>query len=126
MMRRVAIPVTEDRLSEFFGECSHYEIYEIDRKIRSRREAKFPQGIVAARLPGWLEENGITDVITYRVNPQIIRLLVSKKVNLFVGIAIDTPQRLIENYLQGKLESDEKIIQEITYTTNNEEDYIIY
>jgi len=51
------------------------------------------------------------------VNPKIINLFASKKVNLFVGVPIDSPEKLIEAYLQGKLESDEKIIQEITYST---------
>lgn len=120
MKKRVAIPVTNEQLSEFFGECSHYEIFEIDNEIneiKDRREAKFPAGTVAAELPGWLEEKGITDVITFKVNSKIINLFASKKVNLFVGVPIDSPEKLIEAYLQGKLESDEKIIQEITYST---------
>ena len=119
MKKRVAIPVTNEQLSEYFGECSHYEIFETDGKIVDRKEAKFPAGTVATELPGWLEEIGITDVITFKVNPKIINLFASKKVNLFVGVPIDFPQNLIEAYLQGKLESDEKIIQEITVVTNN-------
>lgn len=118
MRKTVAIPVTNDKLSEFFGECSHYEIFEINRKILSRKEARFPEGTVTSRLPGWLEEKGITDVIVHRVNPSVIHLFASKKVNLFVGIHIDSPKNLIEDYLQGKLESNEQIIQEITYNTN--------
>lgn len=114
MKKRVAIPVTNEQLSEYFGECNHYEIFEIDGKIVARQEANFPAGTVATELPGWLEEKGITDVITFRVNPKIINLFVSKKVNLFVGVPMDSPQKLIEAYLQGNLESDEKIIQEIT------------
>jgi hypothetical protein len=117
MKKRVAIPVTNEQLSEYFGECSHYEIFEIDGKIVDRKEAKFPEGTVASELPGWLEEKGITDVITFKVNPDIINRFVSKKVNLFVGVPMDSPQKLIEDYLQGSLESDEKIIQEITYST---------
>ena len=117
MKKRVAIPVTNEQLSEFFGECNHYEIFEIDGKIVDRKEAKFPAGTIATELPAWLDEKGITDVIAFRVNPKIINLFASKKVNLFVGIQPDTPQKLIEDYMQGKLESDEKMIHEITYST---------
>jgi predicted Fe-Mo cluster-binding NifX family protein len=113
MKKRVAIPVTNEQLSEYFGECSHYEIFEIDGEITDRKESKFPAGAVVTELPDWLEEKGITDVITFKVNPKIINLFASKKVNLFVGVPIDSPEKLIEAYLQGKLESDEKIIQEI-------------
>ncbi|SHE78375.1 Predicted Fe-Mo cluster-binding protein, NifX family [Mariniphaga anaerophila] len=117
MKKRVAIPVTNGQLSEYFGECNHYEIFEIDGKLVGKKEERFPAGTVAAELPEWLEKKGITDVIVYRVNSKIIKLFASKKVNLFVGVPIDSPQKLIENYLQGKLESDEKIIREITYST---------
>ncbi|MEE4287049.1 MAG: NifB/NifX family molybdenum-iron cluster-binding protein [Mariniphaga sp.] len=114
MKKRVAIPVTNEQLSEYFGECSHYEIFEIDGKIVDRKEARFPAGTVANELPGWLVEKGITDVIAFRVNPKIINLFASKKVNLFVGVPINSTEKLIEAYLQGNLESDEKIIEEIT------------
>lgn len=120
MKKRVAIPVTNEKLSEFFGECNHYEIFEIDGKIVGRQQARVPSGTGMSELPGWLEEKGITDVVTFRVNPKIINLFASIKVNLFVGVPIDSPQNLMEDYLQGKLESDEKIIKEITYTTNKQ------
>lgn len=114
-MRRVAIPVTNHLLSEYFGECSHYEIFEIDRKVLNRKQIEVPAGTVMAELPGWLEKQGITDVITYKVNAKIISLFASKKVNLFVGIAMNTPQVLIDDYLNGRLESNKKIIEEITH-----------
>lgn len=117
-MKRVAIPVVNHLLSEYFGECSHYEIFEIDKKISGRKTAQIPVGIAFPELPAWLEKQGITDVIAYRVNREIISLFASKKVNLFVGIPINTPENLIEDYLNGKLESDKKIIEEITQKQN--------
>ncbi|MEZ5106253.1 MAG: hypothetical protein R2757_17260 [Draconibacterium sp.] len=113
-MKRVAIPIVNQQLSEYFGECNHYEIFEIDKKILSRQIVHTPAGIVATELPGWLEKQGVTDVIAYKVNKQIISLFASKKVNLFVGIANKNTELLIEDYLNGKLESDKKIIAEIT------------
>lgn len=117
-MKRVAIPVVNERLSEFFGECNHYEIFEIDKMISERKTAQMPVGIAITELPQWLEKQGITDVIAYKVNREIISLFASKKVNLFVGIPIESPEKLIEDYLNGKLESDKKIIAEITKKEN--------
>ena len=118
-MRRVAIPVTNQLLSEYFGECSHYEIFEIDRKVLNRKEMEIPVGASMTDLPEWLEKQGITDVITYKVNSKIISLFASKKVNLFVGIPINPPQILIEDYLNGRLESNKRIIEEITHIEHN-------
>jgi hypothetical protein len=112
--KRVAIPVTNQQLSEFFGTCSHYEIFEIKKKILNRYELQIPVGTTLIDLPEWLEKRGVTDVIAYKVNKQIISLFASRKVNLFVGVRQDNPQNLIDKYLQGRLESDKKIIAEIT------------
>lgn len=113
-MKRVAIPIANNKLSEFFGECEQYEIYDIDQKIARKQSAEIPGGIAIEDLPGWLKKQGVTDVITYKVNPKIIRLFAAHKVNLYVGILSDSPQILIDEYLQGKLESDERIIEELT------------
>ncbi len=113
-MKRVAIPVTNNMLSEFFGTCSHYEIFEIEKKVLNRYLLLIPNGIEIVDLPAWLERMGITDVISFKVNPKIMKLFASKKVNLFVGIPFNSPEAIIDDYLKGRLESNEKIIAEIT------------
>jgi len=113
-MKRVAIPVSNDYLSEYFGECQHYEIFEVDGKIVDKKEAAFPGGTTTSELPVWLKEQGITDVIVYKVNRQILNRFAGEKVNLFVGIPQNSPEKLVEAWLEGKLESDEQIISEIT------------
>ncbi|MGM0621284.1 MAG: NifB/NifX family molybdenum-iron cluster-binding protein [Bacteroidota bacterium] len=113
-MKRVAIPVSNESLSEYFGECQHYEIFEVDGQAVEKKGTVYPSAIGQSDLPAWLKELGITDVITYRVNKQIINLFAAEKVNLFVGIPLNSPRKLLEDWLEGKLESDEKIIGEIT------------
>ena len=113
-MRRVAIPIADNKLSEFFGGCNFYEIFEIEDGEVRKSSVEVPMVDAADELPEWLEQRGITDVIVYKVKKQIISLFASKKINLFVGIRQDTPENLVEDYLSGNLESDEMIIKEIT------------
>lgn len=113
-MKRVAIPITDNRLSEYFGGCNVYEIFEIENGKIYKSSVEVPSVGVVDDLPFWLEQRGITDVIVNRIKKEIISLFASKKINLFVGIRLDKPEKLIEDYLQGKLESDEDIINEIT------------
>ena len=113
-MKRVAIPVTNNMLSEFFGTCSHYEIFEIEKKVLNRYSLLIPNGIEIVDLPAWLEKMEITDVIAFKVNPKIMKHFASKKVNLFVGIPFNTPDVIIDDYLKGRLESNGEIIAEIT------------
>ncbi len=113
-MKRVAIPIVNNKLSENFGECNYYTIFEVDKKINSTKTTLLPDGIDVADLPQWLKGEGITDVITYKINRQIVNLFVAEKINLFLGIPIDSPENIINDYLQGKLVSDKKIIAELT------------
>jgi predicted Fe-Mo cluster-binding NifX family protein len=113
-MKRVAIPILENRLSEYFGECTYYEIFEIENGKVQKRTNEMPTVSDVSELPLWLKQKNITDVIVYKVNKNIISLFASKKVNLFVGVPQDTSEKLIDDYLNGKLESDKNIIEEIT------------
>lgn len=113
-MKRVAIPIVNNQLSENFGECNYYTIFEVDKKVKSTKITLLPVGIEMLAMPKWLKSEGITDVITYKINRKIINLFVAEKINLFLGIPIGTPEKIIDDYLRGKLVSDKKIIAELT------------
>jgi predicted Fe-Mo cluster-binding NifX family protein len=112
-MKRVAIPVVKGKLSEQFENCNYCEIFEIDGDNVKSNEVEVPPRDIS-QLPEWAEKQGITDFIVYKINKNIIRLLTAKKINLFIGIKVSSPDRLIEDYMNGALRSDEKIIEEIT------------
>jgi predicted Fe-Mo cluster-binding NifX family protein len=103
-----------NQLSENFGECNYYVVFEVDKKIKSSKTTLLPAGINVRDLPRWLKDEGISDVITYKVNRSIINLFVAEKINLFLGIPISSPEKIIDDYMQGKLVSDKKIIEELT------------
>uniref|UniRef100_UPI003216AF9A NifB/NifX family molybdenum-iron cluster-binding protein n=1 Tax=uncultured Draconibacterium sp. TaxID=1573823 RepID=UPI003216AF9A len=113
-MKRIAIPISENKLSEYFGGCSYYEIFEIENGKVHHRAMEMPDVSDISELPAWLEQKHITDVIVYKVNKNIISLFASKKVNLFVGVPQNTSDKLIDAYINGELESDKNIIKEIT------------
>lgn len=118
MKKRVAIPVKNAQLCNNLSECSHYEVFEISGENVLRKELRAFAGIDLQNLPGWLKEKGITDVIAYKINPEIINQFASLKINLFVGVSLKSSEKIIEDYIQGRLESDEKIIREITFENN--------
>ena len=113
-MKRVAIPILKNRLSEYFGGCNYYEIFQIDGKNIKKETIEVPMVNDISELPEWLFKQGVTDVIAFKVNRDIISLFASKKVNLFVGIEVKSSEKLIDDYLNGRLESDKTIIEELT------------
>ena len=112
-MKRIAIPVTNGELSEYFGKCSHYLVFDIMGKRINENELQVPGFEDVGRMPQWAMENGITDIITYKLDKKIIMLFSQYKINLFVGISRNTPGQLIEDFMNGKLVSDQDIIKEI-------------
>ncbi|MCF8391571.1 MAG: hypothetical protein K9H12_12815 [Bacteroidales bacterium] len=113
-MKRIAIPVKDSKLSEYFSQCGYYEIFEIeDNNILSSNLEISPVKDIE-KLSAWTESQGITDVIAHKMDKKTISLFSNLKVNLFIGITINSTSVLIEDYLNGRLKSNSAIIKEIT------------
>ncbi|MBI9034538.1 MAG: hypothetical protein JEZ03_08730 [Bacteroidales bacterium] len=105
-MVRVAIPVANDLLGSHFDACSHFMIYEIDKKSVKRVKTDLPAYTDIEELSEWLETNGITDIIVHGIDQPSLTYFSGTKINLFLGVSINTPEFLIEEYLKGSLQSD--------------------
>jgi predicted Fe-Mo cluster-binding NifX family protein len=112
-MKRIAVPLVNGKLSEFFGNCNHYEIFEVEGEHILSREIIASPNKEITLLPLWASSQGITDVITFKVDVRIMELFTSYKINLYVGINNESPEDIIQDYINGTLKSDEKIISEI-------------
>lgn len=112
-MKRIAVPVSKGQLSEHFGQCNHYEIFDIyDGNVKSEEIEISPDKNVED-LPEWAASKGFTDIIAHKIDKRIINLFIPYRINLFVGIPINSPPNLIKDYINGNLKSDERIISEI-------------
>jgi len=113
-MKRIAIPIVNEKLCEYMDKCSNYEIFEIDGvTIKSTELIIFPYNNLT-KIPEWLARQGITDIIVYKLNKRLLTHFADNKINLFIGVPIDSPRNLIEDYLNGNLKSNNEIISEIT------------
>lgn len=113
IMKRIAIPLTDGKLSEYFGQCDHYKIFEIRQSRVTSSLVKAPEDIEIMSMPLWASEQGITDVVTFKIDGRIMHLFAKYKISLYIGISGKTPAEIIECYMNGKLKCDERIISEI-------------
>ena len=112
-MKRVAIPMKNEMLSEQFGACTYYKVYDIiGDRIRDWR-LELPVISEIRDLPAWISANGITDLITHRVERSILTLFNVYKINLYIGVRTDDPDRLVREFIKGRMVSDKSIINEI-------------
>jgi predicted Fe-Mo cluster-binding NifX family protein len=105
-MSKIVIPVKDDFLSESFTACSYFLIYEVkEGKVVSKKIDFYPDELRQG-IDHWSEGAGITDVIVHWIDKGSLAELSSSKINLFVGVKVSTPDRLIEDFLNGTLRSD--------------------
>ena len=84
-MKRVAIPVVGGRLSEYFGQCDHYEIFEINDGNVISEEIEIAPKEYITKLPEWASVEGITDIIVHRIDKRTLDFICSFKNKPFCG-----------------------------------------
>jgi ATP-binding protein involved in chromosome partitioning len=105
-MKRIAIPISEGRLSRHFGSCSYFRIYAVEDAGIQSSCLDAPGKADAENLAAWAARQGISDVITYQIGMEIIGLFARHKINVWVGAPDLSPDELISAYLDGTLISD--------------------
>jgi hypothetical protein len=118
-MKRVAIPVTNGKLSENFGMCSRYEVFEWEGTKVKRKVLELPEQREITLLPEWAANQGITDIITFKVEKRILSLFKKNKINFFIGVPVDDSESIFNEYRKGRLKSDERIIRQIMRQEDN-------
>jgi len=105
-MRKIALPVTEGKLSPHFGHCQNFIFYNI------KNETIVNETIVTAPphqpglLPNWLVGHHVTDLIVGGIGHKAIEIFNQHKINVFVGVQVKAPKVLIQEYLNGVLETN--------------------
>ena len=104
---KIAIPVKSDHLSLYFGQCSHCEIFTVnDGEVISTVIVQ-PSLHDTDELPEWLISEGVSAVITCRIENDILNRLIENKLNVFIEAPLKTPAELLEDFLEGRLFSGE-------------------
>ena len=112
-MTRVVIPIHNGKLSEFFSQCYQYEIYNIEGGVVVGNEVVSAPFKNISDISDWASKQNITDIITHKIDKKVIDNFSEKKITLFIGIERSISSNIIEDYLLGKLQSNEEIITEL-------------
>lgn len=105
-MNKVVIPIEGDFLSEAFNDCTSYHIYEIDTNDQIRGIIEIPSQKKSSDFSMLAKQYEITDLIVHSIDRVSLNFFTETKVNLFIGVELNTPDRLIEEYLKGSLKSN--------------------
>lgn len=108
---KIAIPVTDGRLSLHFGHCEKFAIFDVDdgtSKVISREDAA-PPAHAPGVLPQWLSENNVSVIIAGGMGQRAQQLFAQNDIKVVVGASGGSPEELVSAYLENKLETGENI-----------------
>lgn len=108
-MKKIAVPVENSRLCKHFGHCEQFFIASVNDQQIVEEEFLDPPEHQPGVYPLWLMRKGVTDVITGGVGNRAIALFNEHGIKLHVGAATKTPQELVQDFLDGTLQTSKNL-----------------
>ncbi len=106
---KIAIPMTDGKLSAHFGHCQHFAIIDADpdtKKIQVQ-DTVTPPPHEPGLYPAWLAEKGATHIIAGGMGQKAQELFAQNKITVVIGAPPLEAKAIVELFLQGKLETGE-------------------
>lgn len=108
---KIAVPVTDGRLSAHFGHCEEFVLFDVDmegKKILGQERAPAPPH-EPGLLPVWLKEKGAHLIIAGGMGSRAQGLFTEKGIDVIIGASSDNPEEVVKDYLNGNLKPGENI-----------------
>ncbi|NLZ60854.1 MAG: ATPase [Lentisphaerae bacterium] len=111
MSLKIAIPLADGQLCMHFGHCAQFAILEADPDTKSilSRVDKTPPPHEPGVLPAWLSKEGVKLVIAGGMGQRAQQLFQQQGVEVLVGAAAQSPESLVQAYLDGSLKGGENV-----------------
>lgn len=108
---RIAVPVANGRLAMHFGHCERFALIDIDRpakRILKTEMVDAPEH-QPGLLPPWLAERGAKVIIAGGMGSRAQTLFAEQGIQVIVGAPAETPENLVQSYLDDALQSGENV-----------------
>ena len=102
---KIAVPLSDGRVSMHFGHCERFALIDADSKSKSivgRIDVEAPAH-QPGFLPGWLAGQGVNVVLTGGMGARAVDLLAQHGIDVVLGVPDTGPEELVEAYLDGRL-----------------------
>lgn len=108
---KIAIPVTEGRLSPHFGHCEQFVIFDVDDSSKQILDQKILESPPHSpgMLPRWLASEGANVIIAGGMGSRAIDLFDSQNITVVIGAPAIAAQEVVEAYLKGNLEDGQNV-----------------
>jgi len=108
---KIAIPVTDGKLSVHFGHCEEFVIVDVDEQTKeiSNIVKLKPPVHQPGVLPQWLNEQQADVIIAGGMGQRAQQLFTQNNIKVLVGASDQAPEQLVKAYLNDTLETGDNI-----------------
>ncbi|MFW6151139.1 MAG: NifB/NifX family molybdenum-iron cluster-binding protein [Chloroflexota bacterium] len=102
---RYAVPVTDGKVAEHFGHCTHFAFFDVDPstgEIAARETAASP-GHQPGVLPTWLAEQGVSVVLAGGMGSRAQALFRENRIEVAIGVLEEDPEKAVQAHVRGSL-----------------------
>ena len=102
---KIAIPITDGKLSAHFGHCETFALIHanVEQKSIETAEMLTPPAHEPGVLPRWLAEQGAELIIAGGMGSRAQGLFQAQGINVMVGAPSETPDAIMRAYLDRTL-----------------------
>lgn len=104
-MKKIAIPLENGRLCVHFGHCQQFAILEVEEGKITNETYITPPPHEPGLLPGWLAQQGVTDVIAGGMGQRALGLFSMQNIAVNVGAEHKSPKELVNDLLNLSLQT---------------------
>jgi len=108
---RYAVPITDGKIAEHFGHCSHFAFFDIDeaRNVIVKKEMVASPGHEPGLLPAWLAEEGVSVVIASGMGSRAQSLFSENRIEVIIGTLASDPEKAVLDHIKGTLATGDNI-----------------
>ncbi|MBN2019284.1 MAG: P-loop NTPase [Sedimentisphaerales bacterium] len=108
---KIAIPITNGKLSSHFGHCEQFAVIDVDAGSKSiaKTEMLTPPAHEPGVLPKWLSEMGVNLVIAGGLGQRAQQLFKENNIAVIVGAPSDMPENIVTAYLGKSLQTGDNV-----------------
>lgn len=103
MKKRIAIPMEGNVLSAHFGHCQAFAFVDVENETVKKVTILDPPEHRPGTYPQFVAENCATDVIGGGMGQEAIALFNQAGINVFIGAPVETPEKLVNDFIANKL-----------------------
>ncbi len=101
---KIAVASEENTVTEHFGHCQNFNIFETKNKEIVNKESLANPGHKPGFLPNFLNDQGVDVIISGGMGGGAIDIFNEKNIEVIVGASGDA-ERAVKSYLSGDLKS---------------------